>query len=539
MQRSLSKQIILIWLVPVLTLFSFYFYKNEETWMALLCLSTSFLVLVFLIIWNFSTLKNIINEPKTWRLLSLRYRTLAYTCLVILAYGLIYFDIIRFEKDLSQEKLYSISDYVQTELKKINQPLELLAFTIPAAEPRFEDVFDLFCAQSKNLKCKMVDPNKEAQLAQQYKIGAAVPSVIVVNSEKETFRIHPGEWVSMMYSENGGRKRMYRYEEILFKTIQTALGRKTRQVYWLLGEGQRDPRLSEAQLELFWLSLQNEGYSISFISNHRKLKDKPKGMILNVAPQRDAPASFLNWLRTVNDWPQAHFVDLIATKSSGIPGWENYLKELGVQLLPGILVDTRHYLERVHNRAGSPFFPRLELTGAEYLKPVRNSGQGMVHFYSRGLRTLSNDRFQHEALIQSSDNAYLDTSLMKQGAFEENKEALRKNWLTDVLIGQKNSNTHFAYVSGDSDFLSDSVWFQGAHRDFVLLTFDYLSLGKQNNQLRPKVSRLKALMLSREERQIMIFIYLVILPVLIIAIGLSVNILRKEKTRPKETKEDS
>src|SRR2546427_6366778 len=73
--------------------------------------------------------------------------------------------------DMTTEKIYSLSDQSVSAAQQVKQDLKIRAFYPGGEYAPAKDVLDLFKARNNKISYEFIDPDKQPQLAQQYKVS--------------------------------------------------------------------------------------------------------------------------------------------------------------------------------------------------------------------------------------------------------------------------------------------------------------------------------------------------------------------------------
>ncbi len=72
--------------------------------------------------------------------------------------------------DLTAQNVFSLSSQSQNVVQKLDKPVEVYAFVEGGSAPEIEDLLDSYKNASGNFSFHMVDPIKERDLAERYKV---------------------------------------------------------------------------------------------------------------------------------------------------------------------------------------------------------------------------------------------------------------------------------------------------------------------------------------------------------------------------------
>ena len=132
------------------------------------------------------------------------------------------------KKDLTKNKLHTLSEQSVKVVKGLESEVRLLAFISPMQQPAFEQAFEKYTYYSQKLKPQYVDVDRDPVLVNKYEIKRL--GTIVVESDTRTARV----------DNLSGPEDPKLEEKLTNAIIQVAKGTK-KKVYFLSGHGERLP----------------------------------------------------------------------------------------------------------------------------------------------------------------------------------------------------------------------------------------------------------------------------------------------------------
>lgn len=130
------------------------------------------------------------------------------------------------KKDLTKNKLHTLSDQSLKVVKGLQSPVVLKAFVKPNDVADFEKIFDKYTYYSDKLKAEFIDVDKDPLVVERYKIKS--PGTVIIESESRTSR------VENLWGPDDPKLE----EKLTNAIIQVAKGEK-RKIYFLTGHGER------------------------------------------------------------------------------------------------------------------------------------------------------------------------------------------------------------------------------------------------------------------------------------------------------------
>lgn len=209
---------------------------------------------------------------------------LVLTCAVVGIVLMVNFIVARHpaKLDLTQNKMYTLSEETRQVLRKIDRDIKITAF-FPEGDAMGEMVKDLlkeYTRLSPKISVSFVDPDKNPSLAKQYEITAYGTSVVESGSESRKV---------MQYDlvEYSGESQMpgFAGEQAFTRAIIGVLQEEEKSVYFLVGHDERDLVQDYWQARSF---LEGEGYTTKTVNLATEGKVPQDAALLVIAgPQKD------------------------------------------------------------------------------------------------------------------------------------------------------------------------------------------------------------------------------------------------------------
>lgn len=171
--------------------------------------------------------------------------------------------------DLTEQKVYSLSDQSVSVVKNLENDLKLLAFVEGGINPELRDLLANYARYSSKVSHELIDPDKQPELAERYQIRTY-----------NTVRVEYGNESTLVTQPN---------EENLTNAI-IKVTRKTRKVVCIV-EGHGEPDLEDLQspkgLASFRNALANENYEVKkvLLPSEPKIPDDCSAVVI-AGPQR-------------------------------------------------------------------------------------------------------------------------------------------------------------------------------------------------------------------------------------------------------------
>lgn len=435
--------------------------------------------------------------------------------LVVVLLGALNFVAIKKKKewDFTKGGIHTLAEQTSDLLQKLDAKVKVTAFYQPldAEYGVLEELLRRYkTLGGDHFEYEFVDPQKNPQQVKEMKITAA--SRIVVKAA------------------NGKEARPKELTEEALTNALVELGRGVEQkVFFLTGHGEKPIAKgadSALGLKLWVDGLANEGYRAEELNLLAK-KDVPENAlaVIVAGPQGPLADGERDALKRYAD-AGGHLVVMLD------PGAETNLEPLlaswGLELQPGMVVDPD---------SQQPLWALSQQFADHPLAKPRQSIMGAMPFVmpeARGVKHgAGGEGFTATELFQTGASAWSETSpLAADGrvAREENDIPGPVNLAVAVSKKLEGEKELRALVIGDSDWVTNQYVRQGGNRDLALNSIQWLAGNATKITIRPKLREKSTLaMLTKDQQNLLSFGSLNLLPLALVALGLSVWSLRRSK----------
>lgn len=467
------------------------------------------------------------------------------------------------EFDLTREKLYTLSEKTTGILQHLQTDVLIQAF-VASHEANYDavrDILDRYKQHSAKgkLTFDMIDPQSRPDLVEQYQLTELGPRIVV-----------------------SARGQEARVKEATEQDLTEALIKVTEQgvktVYFLTGHGERDvteqddPEGYKAVAD----GIRSEGYGVEVMSLI-KPHDEESGAVgaktarINVNGAKDAHgksiAQDVQSAASKADVPSQLMipakVDVLVIASPKSPllapelaAVSDYLERGGrlVALLDpnldaGLTSLLASWKIEVHNDLVVDTNPLNRLMGlgpaASMALPTdpphvigKDINAAVVMMTARSLAEASGGHpgVQAEPLLMSGESAWGETALKGGEAAQDDKDYLGPVALAMVasrpregLDAAQLSHEARVVVFGDSDWASNRYLSMQANLDMMLNTINWAAEQEERISIRPHRRAASQLFLSGEDLGRLKFVAMDIVPVLIVAFGLGIVLIRRQR----------
>ncbi|MDH4274162.1 MAG: GldG family protein [Gammaproteobacteria bacterium] len=394
----------------------------------------------------------------------LRVQNTIFYTLFSLLIGVLAFLSVRYEvtTDVTLNRRNTPTENSLALLKTIDKPVVITAFVTSGNDAVRREVArlaGLFQRANNQIKLKYVNPETEPGLVRE--LGVTVDGELIV-----TF---------------GGRTEHIQdlNEQALSNALQRLVRGGQRWLAFTEGHGERQPHGATPQDYTQWVQqLENRGIktrTINLVSDKHIPKDTTAVVI--AAPKRKFLPGEVTQLRAYLEQGG----NLLWLSEPGPSrGLEPIAEQLGVELLPGTLVDPQHDYVGFKD-------PRFIVVSDYVFHPITQQFAFDTIFpEARGLEANDNSDWEHEIFLESLPRVWAKTGdLGVELAFDKGEDVpgplalgiafSRNSAITGTTTDtEEDTNEQRVVVVGDSDFVSDMYLGQGGNLDLGLNIVNWL-----------------------------------------------------------------
>ena len=418
--------------------------------------------------------------------------------------------------DLTAERLYTLSGKSLQVLDGLDgSKLEAIAFFLQD-DPAAAEVSDLLSQYRRAYPAfsyELVDPTKNPKLVEQYQVGSNGTLVLS----------YQGRSTNLVSRE----------EEAISNGIYRLAGETATEVYFLTGHGEKTPLGEYSKLAL---ALEDERYRLGELLLLREEAIPAGTRIMVIAGPREPVSLYEQRLLTVFLAEGGSLLILLDPYRSG--GLEDFLAAYGMLLGADTVVD-----ERSRIMGGDVLFPIVSDYGDH---PISRS-LDLVSFYpiARSIEITDDSR---EDSLRKVDLRYLartgsdtwsetDTEALTAGKPQfvpgEDLPGPRIIAVAGSLErpngGGEERNEGRVVLFGDSDFAGNDYFGVGGNRDLIMNTFAWLSSETDLIGIRSRDPDHTPIILTQGQSDALFWIFIVLLPALLVSAGVAVRLLVRWK----------
>lgn len=413
--------------------------------------------------------------------------------------------------DLTKNKIHTLSPDTVKTLEGLKQDVTVTAF-YRTGEPSYEalrDLFEKYKLKSEHFKTEFVDPIKEPLKAKQFGIKESGPRVVVKLGATES-------------------RVQELTEEALTNGIVKVTHSSTKKIYFTAGHGEADPDdTSGAGLSEVKKRMENEGLKAEKINlaSAPEIPQDAQALVIAGPLKPFQPGE----AEAVKKYLEAGGKAFIMVEPQSESGLETLLADFNVEADDALVVDP---VSRLFG--ASEAIPVVQnYTDSEITRDFRLN---TVFPTARPLTVLQGQKSQARAepLALSMPSAWGETNPTGKVQHDENEKVGPLPLVVTVTLDTKaaagkRSDEARLVVSGDRDFASNKFRISYGNEDFFLNCANWLSGQTERITIRPRTREASRLYLTDTQKASIFFATIDVLPVTLLAVGLSVWLARKSK----------
>lgn len=411
--------------------------------------------------------------------------------------------------DLTKQSVFSLSPQSKSVLAKLEQPVDVHAFVEGGVDPVLEDLFDSYKYASDKFTFHMVDPVKDRDLAERFKV-----------TELPTVHIQYGEQTATVTRDLT--------EEAITNGLIKATRTTKKVVCFLDGHGEPDPESREARgASALRDALRNENYETRKVLLATEAAVPPECTIF-VVTGTEKPL-FDHEIEQIREYLRAGRSALFLVPPQRGQQLIPLLEPWGVKITDSVVVD------QVVRLFQGPALGLQILASTYGTHPItRDFVERTVFPLTRAVQADAAGKPGVSAieLVKSSPSAWGETDL--PGVFQRGEAALGEGDIKGpvslaVAVTGKHKEMGFdkegetkLVVIGDADFANNQFFTQLFNRDLVLNIMNWLGGQEELIAIRPRSIQASRAQLSSEETRRIFYLSVLVLPELLLLLGLTV-----------------
>lgn len=418
--------------------------------------------------------------------------------------------------DLTKEKIFTLAPETKDLLRNLDEEIQITAFfaTHDAQYEAVKHLLDRYQRESEKVVVTYVDPDKEPQLVQEKQISQHGPRLIFARGAAES-------------------KVAEISEEGFTNALRGLLYTTTRKIYFVSGHGEADLEDTSSERGYGQIAKRLDTEGIEHERLHLSAQTVPEdaAALAIIGPKRpfleEEVAELRRWLDTGGRL-------LVALE----PGYDDphllgLLEEQGFIFENALIVDP---LSRLFG--GGDAIPVIQQY-AEHA--ISRAFQFQTVFPTARPITSRGDVDPRPLVLATTNPSAWGETEWRGGEVSFDPETERRGALGIVAVLDKEIDVgdpdapvrETAQVRiaafGDSDFVSNRFVQAGGNADLFLNTLNWLSSEEERITIRPRQRAASGLMLTEADAKFLNFFSIAAMPMLVLAVGLSVWLVRRSK----------
>ena len=438
------------------------------------------------------------------------------------------------EWDLTKDKIYTLSDQTQKVMQGLRQPVKVYGF-LRNTEPYYaaiKETFERYQALSEEFSFQMVDPIIDAQLAQKFGIQAEGARVVIESGER-----------SVQVKEVS--------EETLTNAVVEVTNRVAKKIHYLVGHGELniDNATEALGAKAFRDAVSAEGHElvplnlsqVESVETQKKVDlSAPNAttfrfpsevkVLVIAGAQRPLLAPELEAIEDFLDRGGRLLALLDPMVNIGL---DSILLSWGIMVDDTVIVDTNPMGQMMGLGAVTP----LIVPVPETEHPI-TEGLGLTVFHTTRTVRVNEDAprgLEVVALLRGGESAWGESKIEDDTAEQTDDDIFETTVAVLSEKAQKNpsleliSDATRLLVLGDSDVATNQHLTIQSNTDFLMNGLNFLLEDEALLTIRPKNRQSGLLTLTQKDFGRIQFFSLDVLPVLLIALGLGIVTLRRQR----------
>ncbi len=437
------------------------------------------------------------------------------------------------ELDVTKEGLYTLSDQTRGVLGRLKDDVEIYAFYASSERPfaSVQETLQRYRAAGARLSFSMIDPAARPDLVAKFKIVESGPRIVVTARDQEA------------------RAKDASEEELTNAIIKVA-EQTQKTIYFLTGHSEAaiDDETTTEGYKSYADSLRAEGYTVEALSL-RKAPEATLGqkVALGAAAGKDEEALALPAdaavviiggavapllapeVRALEDYLARGGRVFLLVEPESDAGLSDLLRQWKVELRKDIIVDTNP-MNRLLGLG--PAAPMVEPAAAQSDHPIVKSLTAPAVFMTARSLAFAEDgppEVSTVTLLETGSSAWGETKLVGGTAAFDDKDHEGPLGVLMAATREVEKGEGRLVVAGDSEWLNNRYLPLQGNRDLGINVVHFLAEEQERIAIRPRSRTSSQLYLTGEQMTELKFFSLDILPVLIVAAGLGIVLLRRQR----------
>ena len=442
--------------------------------------------------------------------LALRIQNVIFTLLFLLVIGLLAYVGKNYNKrfDVTQSQRNSLSETLQTMLKKLDKPLNIIAYVPDDAVVRssLKQLIDKYQVHHKDIDLEFVNPDLDPKRAQQDGIAYSGQLLLKYNGKRET--------INSVDEQN------------VLNVLQRLSREKARMVFFLEGHEEASPlEVKPNGISKLAEVLEKKGFDLQAhnILRTQSIPDNASFVVI-AAPKKEYLEAEVE---LITQYVEAGGNLLWLHEPGEVFGLDDLEQQLGLELQLGTLLDANQDLQRMLGIQHPAAIAIIDYGPSELTKNL--AAHTLFPFATTVEKDAAKDStWKYQPLLSTLITSWLESGDI-QGNVKFDDEADKPGPLTmGMALSRENLKAinpdtkvipeQRVVVLGDSDFMRNNYIGQGSNLEFASNLFNWLSADDELLSIKTNVVAGTTLNLTKSGRIALIVLWLG-LPLALITFG--------------------
>lgn len=410
--------------------------------------------------------------------------------------------------DMTDSKLYTVSEHTTSVVDNIDGDIEIIAFfkDVGIDKGEFQDLIKEYTRRSGKINVRYVNPDKEPGVAKKYDIKEY--GTVVLADGEQTIKLRLTDHLS------GGILKSS--EEDITNAIFKLNRKVNKTVYFMTGHGERDVNddIEPEGLGVLSKALEDEGYKVNeFMLLRGDGIPEDNSVLLVAAPKQSFSLKEISMLKGYLD-NGGKAIFLIEPRSGSEIA--SLLKGYGFEIRDDIIVDPSSKLE-----GGGDIAPIV----AQYAHHDITEGFrfATIFPYSRSIAAPEADGPGTDILAHTGQYSWSETNfeLFDQGIAQQEEGDMAGPLGVAAVVENGNNESRVA-VFGSVDFVSNIFIDFSGNRDLFLNTVNWVSGDENLISIRPKAGKVGKLAITNKQTNVIFFFTVIMIPAVIFFSGVAI-----------------
>lgn len=434
---------------------------------------------------------------------------------------------IPFKLDLTENRMFSLSDQTETTLKNLDQDVNIIGLYQTGQEnTMLDEVLQKYRRLNKRVSISYIDPVKNPTFSSKYtKDNQALRAGSYIVESGDKFKVIDQYDLFNLTSDQYGNTQVESLaaEQRITGAIHYVTAEDLPKVYLLDGHMEEGlPTQLKKQMELENYEIEN----LSLITEDGVPEDATVLMV--IAPKRDITEEEETKIREYLE-NRGNAIFLMDITENETPNFDSLLKSYGVALNRALVVeaDRNHYFQ-------NPAWIVPAMRNHDIISPMRSSKMNVLAIAAQGVEILDivKRTIEIEPLLVTSDSAWGRMDLTSTSSEREEGDIDGPFNIAVAINDKEWDEKENVYdetkiiVVGDAGFL-DPQFASLGNFDFILNSLNWVQDVQENISIRPKSLVSPYLNINAFQKLAFAGVAVILIPLLVLGSGLVVWLRRR------------